>query len=100
MNVVTDLISRIEEYRATNKNPCKSYASEQKATAIAESFAQKYAAYFTAENSTSRPCRYIVTFNDAWGRWVIGFDFSELMQRSTSTGGYLGIASNDGFYSY
>tara|TARA_R110000782_G_scaffold201099_1_gene289874 strand:+ start:123 stop:425 length:303 start_codon:yes stop_codon:yes gene_type:complete len=100
MNVVTNLISRIEEYRASNKTPCKSYANEAKATAVAETFAKKYADYFTAENSASRPCRYVVAFNAAWGRWVIGFDFSELIQRSTSTGGYLGVASNDGFYTY
>lgn len=100
MNIAQDLINRIEEYRASNKKPCKSYASQDKAEAVAVSLATKYSTYFTQPHLTSRPCRYIVVFNEAWGRWVVGFDFTELLSRNTSTGGYLGIASADGFYTY
>ena len=101
MNIAKDLIARIEDYRAENKKPCKSYATEAKAEAVAKELAVKYAAYFCARRlETQQPCRYIVVFNEAWGRWVVGFDFSELLARTSSTGGYIGIASNDGFYCY
>jgi hypothetical protein len=46
MNITKTLIARIEDYRATNKKPCKSYATEAKAEAAAESFAPKYAKHF------------------------------------------------------
>jgi predicted ATPase len=101
MNIAKELIARVEEYRATNKTPCKSYATEAKAEAVAKELAVKYAAYFCAHRfETQNPCRYIVVFNEAWGRWIVGFDFSELLSRTSSTGGYIGIASKDGFYSY
>ena len=100
MNVTQTLIARIEDYRTTNKTPCKSYATEAKAEAVAARLSVRYATYFTINGREVVPCRYIVAFNEAWGRWIVGFDFAELLQRSTSTGGYLGIASSDGFYSY
>jgi predicted ATPase len=101
MNIAKDLIARIEDYRATNKKPCKSYATEAKAEEVAQALAVKYAAYFCSTRfETQNPCRYIVVFNEAWGRWVVGFDFSELLSRNSSTGGYIGIASKDGFFTY
>jgi hypothetical protein len=101
MNVTQTLISRIEEYRADNKKPCKSYATQAKAEAVAQALAPKYAAHFAANRLQEQaPCRYIVVFNEAWGRWVVGFDFSELLARKTSTGGFVGIASADGFFTY
>jgi predicted ATPase len=101
MNITQNLISRIEEYRVENKKPCKSYATQAKAEAVAQSLAPKYAAHFAANRQKEQaPCRYIVVFNEAWGRWVVGFDFSELLARTTSTGGFVGIASADGFYTY
>jgi hypothetical protein len=99
MNVVKDLIARIETRRKETKNPCKSYATEAKAEAVAEKLALDLANYFAiAPSSNVRPCRYIVAYNEVWGRWVVGFDFTELLARKTSTGGYLGVA--DGFYTY
>lgn len=100
MNVTTSLIERIEDYRATNKKPCKSYASEAKAESVAKELSAKYAEHFAKSRGGNAPCRYIVAFNEAWGRWIVGFDFSELLGRNTSTGGYLGIASADGFFTY
>lgn len=101
MNVAAQLIARIEARRAETKNPCKSYASEAKAEAVAEELALQFANYFAAFNTTDiRPCRYIVVYNKAWGRWVVGFDFTELLSRKSSTGGYLGVASDKGFFTY
>jgi hypothetical protein len=100
MNIAQDLICRIEERRAETQQPCKSYKTEASAAAVAEKLALKYAAHFEARPGSNAPCRYLVVFNEAWGRWVVGFDFSELLGRTTSTGGYLGIASTDGFFTY
>jgi hypothetical protein len=100
-NVVKELIIRIENRRAETAHPCKSYATEAKAEAVAEKYATIFANYFTRFDATNiKPCRYIVAYNEAWGKWVIGFDFTELLGRRTSTGGYLGVASDKGFYTY
>lgn len=100
MNVIKDLIERIEKRRKETKNPCKSYATEAAAETVAETYAIQFAMHFAKVNVRARPCRYIVVYNAAWGRWVIGFDLTELMNRTDSTGGYLGIISDHGFYSY
>jgi hypothetical protein len=61
--------------------------------------AKKAAIYFNkTENEDARPARYVVFFNEAWGRWVGAIDLTELLNRPTSTGGYLGACT--GFYTY
>jgi hypothetical protein len=100
MNITKNIIDRIEAYRLENKNPCKSYATEAKAIAVAEKKAAYYADYFADQGVKTKPARYIVAYNDAWGRWIVAFDFSELMSRNTSNGGFIGIAAQQGFYSY
>jgi hypothetical protein len=95
MNVIENLIERIEEYRATNKQPCKHYATEaaaQKATAAAAAAAGK------CFDRNAQPARYVVFFNPAWGRWVGALDYTEIFRRPTSIGGYVGAIS--GFYTY
>jgi hypothetical protein len=99
MNVNAQLIARIEARRAETKNPCKSYTTEAKAEAVAADYAAKLGNYF-ATLQTQSPARYVVVFNAAWGRWVVGFDLSELLSRKTSTGGYIGVASDAGFFTY
>ena len=61
--------------------------------------AQKAATYFDSANRTDAPtARYVVFFNEAWGRWVGAIDMTELLKRKNSTGGYLGVCT--GFYTY
>jgi predicted ATPase len=100
MNVIQTLIARVEDYRATNKTPCKSYVTEAKAESVAKELSVKYGNYFAKRTGENGPCRYVVAYNEAWGRWIVGFDFSELLGRNSSTGGYIGIASKDGFFTY
>ncbi len=54
----------------------------------------------TGKNSDAkaRAARYVVFYVEAWGRWVGCIDQSEVMQRASSTGGYLGVAK--GFFVY
>lgn len=95
MNITETLIARIEEYRATNKSPCKNYgtqAAAEKATAAAAAAAGQY---FDRDGV---PARYIVFFNEAWGRWIGAMDYNELLSRKTHQGGYLGAIT--GFYTY
>jgi hypothetical protein len=95
MNIINTLTARIEKYRASNKQPCKNYgtqAAAEKATAAAAAAAGKYF------DRNGRPARYVVFFNEAWGRWVGALDYSELLTRPTATGGYLGAVQ--GFYTY
>jgi len=98
-NVVADLIARIEERRTETKNPCKNYSTEAKAESVAKRFSKEFAAHF-AVAKTQQPCRYVVAFDQAWGKWIVGFDLTELMGRKTSTGGYVGVAAQAGFFSY
>lgn len=95
MNIIENLIERIEEYRATNKQPCKSYATQQAAEKATKAAAAAAGLYF---DRNAQPARYVVFYNEAWGRWVGAIDYSELFQRKTCTGGYVGAIS--GFYTY
>lgn len=93
MNMVKELVKRVEARFAETKNPCKSYSSEERAEKVATQIAQEVANYFNRNkpNETARPMRYLVVYIPSMQRWVIGFDMSELINRASSTGGYLGI---------
>ena len=99
MNINDTLIARIEEYRSENKNPCKNYGTQQAAEKATAAMAQRAATYFDSRSrADARPARYVVIFNEAWGRWVGGIDLTDLLRRDNSTGGYLGFCT--GFYTY
>jgi len=93
MNIITDLTNRIERYRATNKNPCKSYATESAADKAGKKLS------IDAQNrfDTLAPGRYLVFYLEAWGRWVTALDLNEIVGRGEAKGGYLGF---DGFYTF
>lgn len=98
MNIITNLIARIEEYRATNKSPCKSYATEataEKATALMSEFV---GSYFTRAGDTPVSAQYLVFYCPGWGKWVGAINLSEVLRRPNCTGGYLGVAK--GFYTF
>lgn len=98
-NVIRDLTARIEEYRSTNKRPCKNYATEAAAEKATADMAQRAATYFDKQNRADAPsAHYVVFYVEAWGRWVGCINLSELIQRSNSTGGYLGFCT--GFFTY
>lgn len=97
MNVIKNLIERIEKRRIETAKPCKAYATEEKAEAVASEYALRYGKLF---DRLGNPCRYVVVYNVAWGKWVIGFDFTELMGRRYAMGGYVGVAADEGFYTY
>jgi hypothetical protein len=95
MNIITSLIARIEDYRKTNKNPCKNYctyAAAEKAVIVAAAKAGKYF------DSTEKPARYVVFFNPEWKRYNAALDYTELLSRKTAVGGYLGAVT--GFFTY
>jgi predicted ATPase len=99
MNIIDSLITRIEDYRATNKNPCKNYATGEAADKATSAMAKKAANHFAVDfRNGQSEARYVVFYNEAWGRWVGAIDMSELCSRKTSTGGYLGICT--GFFTY
>jgi hypothetical protein len=99
MNIIATLTARIEDYRATNKQPCKNYATEAAAEKATAKMAQAAANYFSRDKGFDAcPAQYVVFYNEAWGRWVGAINMSELIQRGTSTGGYLGFC--EGFYTF
>ena len=95
MNIIENLIGRIEEYRATNKNPCKNYATQQAAEKATADAAKASGLYFDRDGKAPR---YVVFFVPAWGRWVGALDYTELFKRSTHQGGYVGVIA--GFFTY
>ena len=101
MNTLEFLTSSIEERRKETKSPCKNYASQSAATKATSKLAQKVANHFASDQSQdAKPARYLVFYIEPWGRWVGAIDMTELVNRQSSTGGYLGIASEAGFFSY
>jgi hypothetical protein len=98
-NIITELTARIEDYRATNKQPCKNYATEAAAEKATAKMAQAAATYFDKERRVdARPADYVVFYVPAWGRWVGCINMSGLINRANSTGGYLGFCT--GFFTY
>lgn len=95
MNVITQLTTRIEEYRASNKNPCKNYATEAAAEKATAAMAARAGVHFS---KSGKAARYVVFFIPAWGRWVGAVDMTEMMSRQDFQGGYLGFCT--GFYTY
>jgi hypothetical protein len=97
-NIIDTLTARIEDYRATNKQPCKNYATKAAAEKATAAMAQRAANYFHRYDSEAKSARYVVFYNEAWGRWVGAIDLTELLGRDSSTGGYLGVCT--GFFTY
>jgi hypothetical protein len=101
MNLIKNLTARIEETRKENKNPCKNYTTEAAAEKATLEMATICAAHFDRDQrglENVLPAAYVVFYNEAWGRWVGCINLSEVLNRSTSTGGYLGVCK--GFYTW
>ncbi len=92
MNIIESILKRVEDYRKTNKNPCKNYATKEGAEKATKKMAETMGRRFD-----TRPARYIIIYNEAWGRWIGAIDMSELLSRKLRGGGY---AVTTGFYSY
>jgi hypothetical protein len=97
MNIIDNLITRVEAYRATNSNPCKNYKTQAAAEKATSAVAKLAGRHF---DSAGNEAEYIVVFNAAWGRWIGAVNLNELVNRKTSVGGYLGVVSQAGFFSY
>lgn len=99
MNLVKDLVARIERRLTETKKPCKLYATEAQAEKVAEEQAEFLGAYFT-NVAHPRPARYLIVHIPSVGKYAIGFDMTEVMSRKSSIGGYLGVMSDRGFYTF
>lgn len=99
MNLVKDLVSRIERRLTETKKPCKLYATEAAAEKVAEEQAEFMGSYFT-NVAHPRPARYIIVHIPSVDKYAIGFDMTEIMNRSEAVGGYLGVMSDRGFYTF
>ena len=95
MNIIETLTARIEDYRLTNKQPCKNYATQQAAEKATAKAAEAAGKYFDCEGKAPR---YVVFYIPAWGRWLGAMDYTEMFRRSTHNGGYLGAIT--GFFTY
>lgn len=94
MNLITKLITRVEEYYETNKKPCKTYATEERAEAAAVSAEAKIAAYY---DDSPENIEYVVFYVPAMGRWTVAFNVRNLLN---TNGGYAGFTSDLGYFTY
>lgn len=93
-NIIETVTARIEEYRKENKNPCKNYATKE----AAEKATAKMASIAACHFGHKEPADYLVFYIEPWGRWVGAVNMTTLLQRGG--GGYIGICSSKGFYSF
>jgi len=106
MNIVKDLVARIEKRLTETKKPCKLYSSEATAEKVAEEEAKFLAVYFSKhgfsddEAKNIRPARYVVVHIPSVNKWAIGLDQTEVMSRKDSVGGYAMIMADRGIYTF
>ena len=101
MNIIDNLIARIEERLTETATPCKTYKTKEAAEKATAKMAQIAADHFAIDcRNSQKSARYVVFYVEAMGKWVGAVDLNELISRNTSTGGYLGVCSAKGFYSY
>ena len=86
IDIIEGLVSRIEDYRKTNKTPCRNYASRAEAKKAADKMVKAGMDYY----QTSDTARYIVFYDEAWNRWVFAIDMTEYSKRVDFGGGYMG----------
>jgi hypothetical protein len=103
MNIIKNLTGRIEDRLTETKNPCKNYATEDAAEVATSKMATMAGKYFTKPglyeaNPTWYQAHYVVFYVPSWNRWVGAINLTELVNRSSSTGGYLGICKD--FYTW
>lgn len=98
MNIIKNLQARIAERLKETKNPCKTYKTEDGAEKAAERMSVDVAMYFRKDlnetPSTIRPAHYVVVYIEEMDRWTYCIDMTELINRASSTGGYLGYCGD------
>lgn len=98
-NLIDKLTARIEDYRTTNKNPCKNYKTKEAAEKATARAAQHVGTCFDRAYRKDAPsAEYVVFYIEQWGKWVGCINMSEVLRRPESAGGYLGI--EPGFFKY
>lgn len=94
MNIIKSLIERIDSRLQETKEPCKTYATEERAEAAAEKMSHDVAEHFAKNKNEFHPARYVVVFIPKMNRWTYCIDMTELLMRSSSTGGYIGFCKD------
>lgn len=95
MDILDSIEKRIAERAAETKTPCRTYATRESANTAAKRVAEVAGKHFAKRQDDYRPARYLLLQPACLdGRWVCVFDMSELMQRASSTGGYIGICGD------
>ena len=100
MNIIETLTSRIEKRLAETATPCKTYKTKGAAEKATAEIAQIAANHFATGNNGQPSAQYVVIYIEKISKWVGAVDLNELVARKTSTGGYLGICGQKGFYTY
>lgn len=96
MNIITNLQARIENRLTETKNPCKLYATENRAEAAIAKLAAQVGKYFGSD----RPAQFVVFQIESVGKWTAAIDINEVCSRPESRGGFVGICADKGFYTY
>lgn len=97
MNIITDLTRRIETRRQETSNPCKNYATHAAAEKATHAIALKAASTYL---NSDKAAPYVVFYNEAWKRWVGAVDIQHIIAHKDFIGGYIGLVSDAGFFTY
>lgn len=94
MNIIKNLIERIEKMRCDSRNPVKSYKSYENAEKAAEKMLEEAKQEFDVPD-----CGYIIFYNPHWERYCVAFDLTGMLAKY-HVGGFIGIFAVAGFISY
>ena len=95
-NIVTSVVARIEARLTETKNACKTYKTEE----AADKVGAKYAKIVADHHMCKQPAKYVVIYVPSIQRFTPAFDLNELIRRPESTGGYIGLLAQHGFFTF
>lgn len=96
MNIIKKITAHMIDSRGDKVTyPCKVYQTEAAAEKATANAAQVVGNHFDKNGFTAS---YLVIYVAQWDRWIGAINLTEVMNRASSTGGYLGI--EPGFYKF
>ena len=83
LTVLERITARLKE----TATPCKLYKSEATAERVGEKVAVLAANHF----GSNHPMKFIVVYVPSINKYAVAFDINEILNRSDSHGGYMGV---------
>ena len=95
MNIVESVVNRIEDRLLETSNPCKLYKTSDNAENAAKKISEGMGLHFG-----THPAQYIIVYIPSVDRFTPAFNINEITTRPDCLGGYVGYASDKGFFQF